>query len=142
MTYRERLTVEVQKNLWRHGLSEAQIKDVYVTGVDVSPQTPETYLAVDCSVPLPPATGKMSTIESPAQSGDAVLHVRVILDERTALRVLFNGLLDVTNVARPRRRTRHEITEEFNQAVYAKLGKMSASRAGSTYDEHHEDDKS
>lgn len=160
MTYRGRLTDAVQRELWRHGLSESQVQGVYVNEVDVSPRTSDAYLAVDCSVPLAPVvTGsaqpaqpeksekdtkldKSTVIIDPPQVGDAVLKVRVLLDERTTLRILLNSLLDETSVPHGSRRTQREITDEINQAVYARLRRLAAPRTGPASDAHHEDDKS
>lgn len=119
MSYRGRLTAEVQKLLWNspdhreHGLTDEQIMALRVDEIDVSPTTPDTFLAVDCSIP--------TTTTEPTETPDPVLRARVFLDQRTTLRVLLKGLLDETNVPRAPRRSQREITEEHNQRIYEQL---------------------
>jgi hypothetical protein len=142
VTYRGRLTAAVQRELRQHGLSERQIRNVYVNEVDVSPRTPDSYMAVDCSVPLPPPTGGPGENTASLDPDDAVLKVRVLLDERTTLRILLNSLLDETNLPHGSRRIARDITDELNQAVYARLRRLAAPRTGPASDGHHRDDKS
>lgn len=124
MSYRVRLTTEVQKQLWNgpdhggHGLTDDQIMALQVTDVDVSPTTPDTFLAVDCSIPMTtPAEANPGDPPTP----DPVLRTRIFLDQRTAFRLLFNGLLDETNVPRPSRRSIREVVEQQNQRFYDSL---------------------
>lgn len=118
MSYRGRLTAEAQRQLLNspdhsgHGLTDEQISALRVDDVDVSPTTPDTFLAVDCSLPM---------MVEPFTPSEPMWKVRVILDQRTALRILFGGLLDETNVLRTPRRTPHEIANEINQRVYEQL---------------------
>lgn len=99
MSYRGRLTAEVQEALRHgtgrstHGLNDDQIARVWVVEVDVVPDSTDTYLDVTCTVP---------SVDPEYGAGD--ITVRVALGRATALSLLFNALLDETNVATTDRR--------------------------------------
>lgn len=122
MSYRERITAEAQRQLWagddyrERRVTDAQISALRVDDVDVSPTTPDTFLMLNCSLPVDPeASNSTITPDIP------VWRTRVLLDQRAALRLLFNGLLDETNVPRPPRRSQRDTTAALNQRVYEQL---------------------
>lgn len=110
MSYRGRLTAEVQSRLrgstapTARALVDEQIAQTRVIQVDVSPITPDTYLLVECTLPVP--------------EGDGFVKVTVTIDQLTALRILFNAPLDETNVPRTSRTSTRDMTERINERVY------------------------
>lgn len=113
MSYRGRLTAEAQHRLRgsttpaTRELIDDQIEQLHVDDIDVSPTTPDTFLVVECSLPVP--------------DGHGVVKVTVVIDQLTALRILFNAPLDETNVPREPRRSSRAVTSEVNQRVYDTL---------------------
>lgn len=120
MSYRGRLTAQVQRQLsnmpGRAGLTDTQITALRVDNVDVSLITPDAFLTVDCSMPMT-VTGSAV----PTTSTDPTLKMSVALDQRTALSLLMNGLLDETNVPKPSRTPIRDVVERHNQRVYDAL---------------------
>lgn len=125
MSYRGRLTDAVQRRLLNDAaqlgleLTTGQIADVTVNEVDVAPGGGERYLLVDCFAPA--VTG----------ADDGVVKFQVTLDERTALRILFNAPLDETNVPRTYRpRTTRVITNTGDRQACGVMSQSGAELRG------------